>query len=81
MGLVSGSAEGPQGMMLHEIELERIRKTNEDLQRELEKAEIEALNVEFRRKIRCLKDPPITFPPIDHSNPTSQHTFASLLNT
>lgn len=38
-------------MMSHEIEVERIRKENEDLQRELEKAEIEALKADFRRKI------------------------------
>lgn len=77
-GLVSRSVEGPQGMMLHEIEVERVRKENEDLKRELEKAEIEALNTKFRRKIRCLKAPAIRE---DHSNPTSQHTSTSLLNT
>lgn len=79
--LVSGSAKGPQGMTLHEIEVERTRKENENLQRELEKAEIEALNVEFKGKIHFLKAPPIIFPPIDQSNFTSQHTSASLLNT
>lgn len=81
VGLVSRSAEGPQGMMLYEVEVERVRKENEDLKRELEKAGIEALNVEFRRKMRSLKAPAITFPPEDHINHTSQHTYASLLNT
>ncbi|XP_059077179.1 uncharacterized protein LOC131876288 [Cryptomeria japonica] len=49
-------------LLAHEREMERMRKEKEDLQMELEKAELEAANQEVTRKIGYLKAPPIMFP-------------------
>lgn len=56
----------------HEREMERMRKEKEDLQMELEKAELEATNQEVKRKINYLKAPPISFPSADLNKPVPQ---------
>ncbi|XP_059078219.1 uncharacterized protein LOC131876760 [Cryptomeria japonica] len=67
--VISRSGRVPHGMSLHEVEIEKMRKEKENLQRELEKFELEATNAEVRRKIDYLKAPPITFPSTDQSYP------------
>lgn len=61
--------------------MERMRKEKEDLQMELEKAELEAANQEVKRKINYLKAPPITFPSEDLSKPNPQHISLPQGNT
>lgn len=48
---------------------------------ELEKAELEAVNQEVKRKINYLKAPPITFPSEDLSKPNPQHISFPQANT
>lgn len=68
-------------MSLHEIEIERMRKEKENLERELEKAELETTNAKVRRKIDYLKAPPIIFPSTDQSKPIPQYTSHSVMKT
>lgn len=64
----------------HEKEIDRMRKEKGDLQRELEKAELEAVNQEVKRKISYLKAPPIIFPSVDPSKPLLHPTAPSSKN-
>lgn len=57
------------GFSTHETKIERMRREREDLQRELEKVELEVANEEVKRKINYLKAPPTIFPSIDPNKP------------
>lgn len=73
------TVEISQRLSAHAREMERMRKEKEDLQMELEKAELEAANQEVKRKIGYLKAPHIIFPSEDLNKLVPQQVSLPLL--